>query len=148
MPITARISATIGIRNFNDSDLETIAALYNDARKPIDCFVTDPVTATGMKMLLIDEEIQLATMDGRVIGFVSVWKPEKFIHHLYVSPEHQKRGVAKALIAACVARYGLPLSLKSLVENTNACQFYERNLWIVTETGKGSDGVFNYYWLR
>ncbi|HIE89654.1 MAG: GNAT family N-acetyltransferase [bacterium] len=30
-------------------------------------------------------------------GFISIWSPEKFVHHLYVDPKYQGRGVATIL---------------------------------------------------
>ena len=84
----------------------------------------------------------------RVVAFVGVWRPERFIHHLYVLPECQGLGIAGMLVDACVDRFSMPLSLKSLQANTRACRYYERNNWVAEGTGEGSEGAYNHYWLR
>jgi ribosomal protein S18 acetylase RimI-like enzyme len=136
------------IRNFTVSDLADLMVIYNAARAPIACFKTNDVSLDEFQTLIESEEIQVATDNEKVMGFVSVWSPENFIHHLYVHPDHQNKRVGKALIGACIARYGLPLALKSVVANTRACAFYEHNHWIVKATGMGSDGPYHYYCLE
>lgn len=136
------------IRVYKSLDLTEVADIYNQSRRPVDCFVAEDVVAEEFTALATGEEIQVVEDDGRLVGFISVFKSERFIHHLYVLPDQQKKGFASALIAACVARYGLPLSLKSLVKNTGACRFYERNHWIALKTESSADGSYHHYWLR
>jgi ribosomal protein S18 acetylase RimI-like enzyme len=136
------------IRNSDAPDLPDLVAIYNAARAPIECFQAAQVTVEEFQTLTEGEEIQVATDNEEVIGFVSVWSPENFIHHLYVSPDRQHKGIGKALIRACVSRYGLPLKLKSVIANTGACAFYEHNHWLVKETGVGPDGPYHYYCLN
>ena len=123
--------------------------IYNQARAPVACFVAKDVTEGELRALIVGEEVQLVVnkTDG-LLGFVSVWKQERFIHHLYIRPEYQSVGLGQRLIAACVARYGLPLSLKSLIANKKACNFYERHDWIGLVDGTGLDGPYRHYWLR
>jgi ribosomal protein S18 acetylase RimI-like enzyme len=122
--------------------------VYNEARASVDCFSQPNATKRDFSSLVRNEKILLAVCDTQVVGFVSIWAPEKFIHHLYIRPENQNKGVASSLIKACIERYGLPLSLKSLAANTNACRFYENSKWNIEDTGLGSEGTFNHYWLR
>ncbi len=136
------------IREFSEPDLDEIANVYNQARASVDCFTQGNVTTTNFSSLVRNEKILLAICETEVVGFVSIWVPEKFIHHLYIKPENQKKGLANALINACIERYGLPLSLKSLAANVNACHFYENNKWNIEDTGWGSEGTVHHYWLR
>ena len=39
----------------------------------------------------------VADTDGQVVGFVSIWQPEDFIHNLFVSPEWQNHGIGTAV---------------------------------------------------
>jgi GNAT superfamily N-acetyltransferase len=136
------------IKDFDASDLADIVAIYNAAREPIACFKADHVSVEEFKPLIEGEDIHVATDNEKVIGFVSVWAPGNFIHHLYISPEQQNKGVGKALIQICISRYVLPLALKSVIANTRACAFYEHNHWVVKETGIGPDGPYHYYCLN
>ena len=141
-------SSTFQIRDYAASDLEQVAEVYNLSRAPLDCFSTDEVTAAQFAPLIRGEDLQVAMSGEFILGFVAVWRPETFIHHLYILPAHQREGIARALIQSCVQRYGYPLSLKSLRANAQACAFYEKNDWMALETGTGPDGPYNYYWLR
>ncbi len=136
------------LREYDESDLDEVTEVYNLARESAGCFTAGFISAQQFKSISKHEQILVASSNGLLIGFISVWPPEKFIHHLYVRPDHQSNGVAIRLIEACKTRYGLPLSLKSLVRNKNACRFYERNNWVVDGTGSGSEGAYNHYWLR
>lgn len=46
-------------------------------------------------------EWQMVALEGdRLAGFISVWEPGDFIHHLYVLPQFGRRGVGQALLRA------------------------------------------------
>jgi len=137
------------IRKYTVDDLPVLADIYNQSRAAEQCFKSDDVSARQFSVLIESEEIHVAEDKNQtILGFVSVWTAENFIHHLYVLPEYQHRGVGPDLIETCVNRYGLPLSLKSLVANQRACSFYERNHWIALEKANGVDGPYYHYWLR
>ena len=136
------------IRDFRDSDLDSVIEVYNRARTAAACFSSNNASRQDFSRLTANEEVMVATAGEALVGFISTWVPEKFVHHLYVEPTYHRRGVANALIKICVARHGLPLSLKSLVANTNACKYYESNLWVVEASGQGIEGAYNHYWLR
>jgi len=86
------------------------------------------------------EEVHLAVLEETIAGFVSVWVPDRFIHHLYVSAQYQSQGVGSALLQACEAMYGRPLSLKCDVRNHRAQRFYRSKGWFPRETGMGEEG--------
>ncbi|MCL1030278.1 GNAT family N-acetyltransferase [Serratia sp. arafor3] len=46
------------------------------------------------------EEIWVAEQDGRLLGFVSIYRAEDFIHHLYVDTQQPPQGVGSALLHA------------------------------------------------
>lgn len=84
----------------------------------------------------------VAVHDGQIYGFISVWEVEWFIHHLFVDPAAQGRGVGSALLAsiAGVAK-GSPVHLKCLTKNVQALAFYASAGFEVTdERGKDSHG--------
>lgn len=136
------------IRRSEGSDLKFLVEIYNESRNSVECFSDADISVEGFKFLIKGEDIYVATVDDCVVGFVSVWAANKFIHHLYVAPSHQNMGVAKLLINVCISCYGFPLSLKSVITNTKACEFYQKNNWVAESTHNGPEGFYHYYWLR
>jgi ribosomal protein S18 acetylase RimI-like enzyme len=92
-----------------------------------------------------DEEIYVAVRDGRVLGLAGFYRPQNFIHSLYV--DARGRGVGKALLdhLLLVAEPG-PVSLKVQAPNLRAQAFYEREGFVCLEHGQdlGSDVA----WIR
>lgn len=79
------------------------------------------------------EEVWVAVESNEVVGFISIWKPDCFIHHLFVSPEDLKKGIGLKLLNFVKQRYS-NLSLKCLTQNTNAVAFYLSQGFKVEET--------------
>ncbi|MET0634555.1 MAG: GNAT family N-acetyltransferase [Chitinophagaceae bacterium] len=81
------------------------------------------------------EQLMVARVDGRVAGFISLWKEDDFIHHLYVDRRYQGQGVGAELLKAGYRKLGPVARLKCLVNNIRAIRFYERQGFI--EMGRG-----------
>jgi GNAT superfamily N-acetyltransferase len=91
-----------------------------------------------------DEEIYVAVEDGRILGVAGFYRPQNFLHSLYV--EARGRGVGKALLEHVAACADGPLSLKVQAPNLRAQAFYRREGFLCAEHGRdpGSDIA----WLR
>jgi GNAT superfamily N-acetyltransferase len=91
-----------------------------------------------------DEEIYVAVEDGRILGVAGFYRPQNFLHSLYV--DARDRGVGKALLDHVAACADGPLSLKVQAPNLRAQAFYRREGFLCTEHGRdpGSDIA----WLR
>lgn len=89
-----------------------------------------------------DEEIYVAVQDGRILGLAALYRPQVFLHSLYV--EERGRGIGKALLDHVLAETGGSLVLKCQAANLGAQAFYDREGFIVIEAGE-DDGV---KWLR
>ncbi|HEX3887540.1 MAG TPA: GNAT family N-acetyltransferase [Phenylobacterium sp.] len=91
-----------------------------------------------------DEEIYVAIVDGRMIGLAAFFRPQNFLHSLYV--EARGEGVGKALLAHVRTLADGPLSLKVQAPNLRAQAFYRREGFHCIEHGRdpGSDVD----WLR
>ncbi|MBT0963959.1 GNAT family N-acetyltransferase [Denitromonas iodatirespirans] len=120
--------------------------LYNASRASAGCFDEAAVTLAEFLGGIEGEDVHVATLAGAVVGFVSVWVPERFIHHLYVSPAHQGCGVGSALLRACEARYGRPMSLKCVTRNLRARRFYQQRGWRCEGGGVGEDGPWEHWY--
>jgi len=91
-----------------------------------------------------EEEIYVAVEEGRILGLAGFYRPQNFLHSLYV--DARGRGVGKALLDHVSAQADGPLSLKVQAPNLRAQAFYRREGFRCTEHGRdpGSDVA----WLR
>jgi len=91
-----------------------------------------------------DEETYVAAQDGRIVGLAGFYRPQNFLHSLYVDGRGQ--GVGKALLDHVSAIADAPVSLKVQLPNRRAQAFYAREGFLVLEQGQdpGSDIA----WLR
>ena len=80
--------------------------------------------------------------EGRLVGLLSVWVPESFIHHVYVDPEFERQGVGTALLSSLETWLPLPWHLKCVIANTSARAFYATHGWIEVGSGNGDQGPF------
>ena len=126
-------------------DGPVLCRLFNAARAGAEGLPDGTVDVAGFRALIAGEDVLVARIDGAVAGFVSVWPREGFIHHLYVAPAWQGRGIGAALLARCERDHGLPLALKCVQANARARRFYERNGFVADGTGVGSEGVYVRY---
>lgn len=69
------------------------------------------------------ERILVAALEGKVLGFASIWEPESFLHNLFVHPSTMRKGIGQALLESCAKYFNRPPTLKCLVANSNALQF-------------------------
>jgi GNAT superfamily N-acetyltransferase len=91
-----------------------------------------------------EEEVYVATDGGRIVGIAALFRPQNFLHSLYV--EARGAGVGKALLDHVASLADGPLSLKVQAPNVRAQAFYRREGFLCTEQGRdpGSDIA----WLR
>lgn len=126
----------------------SLCQLFNQSRASAAGLHTqEVVTHDQFLSQVAGESLLVARVQGEIAGFVAIWVAENFIHHLFVAPAHQGRGIGAALLAHCETLYGLPLSLKCLETNRRACRFYERNGWVVKGSGNSADGPYRLYRL-
>ena len=91
-----------------------------------------------------EEEIYVAVEKARVLGLAAFFRPQNFLHSLYV--DDRGAGIGKALLDHVAAQADGPLSLKVQAPNLRAQAFYRREGFLCTEHGRdpGSDVA----WLR
>lgn len=88
------------------------------------------------------EKIWVAELNAEVVGFISAWEPENFIHHLFVTPEFSGQQIGSALLATCLENLERPAQLKCVSANTDALAFYRARGWQTISRGVSSDGEF------
>lgn len=80
--------------------------------------------------------------DDEPIGFISVWEPEAFIHHLFVRRASRRHGVGALLLESLRGVLPKPWRLKCLTANEAARAFYLHRGWSEVSKGDGEDGPF------
>lgn len=124
------------LRRAGPDDIEAIARISRTARAEAMPWL--PVLHTAGedraffgRVLDDGHEIWVAEVDGRVAGFAAMH--EGFLDHLYISPEHQRRGIGDALFAR--AKESMPGGFRWYVfqENRGARRFYEARGGAVVE---------------
>ena len=131
------------ISEFSESDRAELRQLYIDVRRETfnwlgrQSFQGDTFDADTK-----GEEVLVVRVEGEIAGFISVWLPDNFIHHLYIRTEYQRMGLGQSLINAVRTRIKSPLTLKCLVDNVIAVKFYQKNGWRTKSTGISDHGVF------
>ena len=96
-----------------------------------------------------DEDVWLALMGDAIVGVLSLFRAENFIHCLYVDPDAQRLGIGRTLVAHLRRETGHPLTLKLDTPNKAAIAFYETTGW-VRMSGTDDSGVdeFGVSWAR
>jgi len=100
--------------------------------------------------ILKENEIWVVELDGHPVAFMAMNRD--FIDHLYVHPDHQKRGIGKALLDH--ARQISPdhLWLYTLQVNRNARAFYEKNGFVAEKFGTSpapeNEPDIEYHWRK
>jgi ribosomal protein S18 acetylase RimI-like enzyme len=91
-----------------------------------------------------EEEIYVAVEADRIIGIAAYYRPQHFLHSLYV--DSRDRGVGKALLDHVLRQSDGVLSLKVQAPNLRAQAFYRREGFLCTEHGR--DAGSDIGWLR
>ncbi len=99
----------MNIRKFTESDRCTLQEVYLESRKRYFTWLdTSTFLLNDFDRDTEDEIIWVATDTNRPIGFISVWRPDNFIHNLFIAPDFIGRGFGTELLKKCLSRIGKP----------------------------------------
>lgn len=76
-----------------------------------------------------DEQIFVAIEQQQIVGFISIYLPENFIHCLFIHHEFQGLGIGHLLMQQAKKVTQRPIRLKCLSRNHEALAFYEKEGW-------------------
>jgi len=134
-------SNTFDLRKGETADAPAIAAIHIDARKISlphlpDLHTPDEVLAFFRDRVLQQCEVWVGALgNGTVVGFCA-WR-EGWIDHLYIAPEHQRRGLGSRLLGH--AMRGLPsCRLWTFQCNAPARRFYEKHGFLPVQETDGA----------
>lgn len=122
------------IRAATEHDTKALEELFLITRQAT--FTTRPPQAFKLSdygTSVEGEEVWIAENDAAVVGFISLWLQDNFIHNLFVHPEWQKQGVGSALLKKAEERLPRTIELKIAMDGLNACQFYEKKGFVCIE---------------
>ena len=133
------------IRPMEEKDRTTLRLLYLHTRQESwPWFRQQPLSVDDFDAATRDECIWVADDKGELAGFAALWRPDNFLHHLFVAPSWQGRGVGHALLTHVQAQFTTTGALKCLAENQHALAFYMRHGWEKIQRDTGPEGE---YWL-
>lgn len=139
----------IMIRDFRLADREFCAGILTTAGRSAFHWAQWPVfDGHGFDTVTRNEHILVAEIGGCVAGFAAVYKPENFLHHLYIDPDRAGRGIGVALLGEVMKRFGPALSLKCQTRNLTARAFYRKCGWLEEERCGGADGIGSWLFIR
>ncbi|MEZ8773256.1 GNAT family N-acetyltransferase [Vibrio sp. 10N.247.310.17] len=135
------------LRRFQSHHLNVVEKLYLESRLATFTWLdTVEFDLSDFDRDTEGESIWVAIESNKVVGFVSIWAPECFIHHLFVSPRKLRGGVGLKLLDLAKQQYP-SLSLKCLSQNINATEFYLSQGFTITETvGNGAESYHLMQW--
>ena len=134
------------IKNFHSDYLESVRKLYLESRIATFTWLdSSNFELTDFDRDTEGEQIWLAMVSDQVVGFISIWQAEHFIHHLFVSPSCLRSGIGASLLAISKQHYPA-LTLKCLVANQNAVDFYCSQGFKITATVE--DGAESHHLMK
>jgi GNAT superfamily N-acetyltransferase len=139
---------TIRIRPFEEEDRPALQQLYLQVRQQTFTWLD----TTAFSLQDFDEEtagetVLVALAGEVVVGFIAVWLPDHFIHHLYIFQAFQQKGIGARLLAAVTSKLAPPITLKCWQQNKTAIRFYKQHGFVEKEqvaTDEGGYIVFRY----
>jgi ribosomal protein S18 acetylase RimI-like enzyme len=119
------------VRAFRAADREHVEQLWTQVF-PDDPSSNAPTALIDTKLTVQPDLFLVAVVDGAVVGAVMAGFDgvRGWIHHLAVSPDHRRRGIATALVRAAesgLGRLGCPkVNLQVRATNSEVVAFYRQ----------------------
>ncbi|MFH6967865.1 GNAT family N-acetyltransferase [Flavobacterium sp. FlaQc-28] len=124
-------------------DYEALRILFFEERKLTFTWLnTSDFQLDDFEKYTQGELILTALQEDIPIGFISIWAPTNFVHHLYIHHKYQNKGIATKLLNAAVSKTNFPLTLKCLENNLKAVDFYKRKGFIEKRKGQSENGTY------
>ncbi|SMC44032.1 GNAT family N-acetyltransferase [Rhizobium sp. RU36D] len=128
MTASSDANPRIVLRAATSSDISAISRIFTAARSTLDFLpplhTPEEDRAFIAGVMLGSKTILLASLAGEPAGFVVTG--DNWIEHLYVAPDHARRGIGAELLKAAMAET-TELRLWSFQKNQPARNFYERH---------------------
>lgn len=115
------------IRKATKADAARIAEIHRRSRETAMPWLPDLHTPAEdlwyyENLVIPDQDVAIHEVDGVITGFIAT--AEGWLHHLYVDPDHWKRGIGALLLLSAQA-HNKSLQLWVFQQNIPAIAFYE-----------------------
>jgi ribosomal protein S18 acetylase RimI-like enzyme len=122
--------------DLKQQELPHLFKLYNKKTKQTTTWLDkDEVTLEDFSDQVEVETIYIAYEEEKMVGFLTFYVPDNFIHLFFVDATSQGSGIGSKLLAEIVSDFeGEEISLKCLIHNNAAISFYERKGFTIVET--------------
>lgn len=133
----------IHIREMKETDRPALRRLYLDSRRST-FYWDDPelMHIEDFDRDTEDERVFVAENNQEVIGFISLYTPDDFIHCLFIDDHFKGQSAGHLLLEKAKEQLHLPMRLKCLSRNKPALAFYEKEGWEKVHEVKAPDA----YW--
>lgn len=116
----------VDIRKYESSDQSRCAEIYSDAWNGAMPHACRSISMDEFESETEEDDIFVALLNGQIVGYIALYEPEFFVHHLFIDPKVQGGGIGTALLDHAARLAGVtPLSLKCQLDNRKALAFYE-----------------------
>ena len=134
----------MSVREFTEDDLNALRTVYLETRRQAFSWLDgDSLKLDDFDKDTHGERIWVYELSKEIIGFVSIWEPEDFIHHLFILPEFLRQGYGSQLLATAMGSMSHPAKLKCVSQNIAALNFYHSKGWRTISKGISSDGEYH-----
>ncbi|MEE9380134.1 MAG: GNAT family N-acetyltransferase [Hyphomonadaceae bacterium] len=141
-----RNAAGWSIRRYEREDLREVGEIFRRGIAGFHWYNRTLLTTKHLRASLEEGTAWVATEPrAGVVGFITLYERESYIHYLFIAEDWKFCGIATGLLAIARARAGTPLELKVDAANTHGRAFYTHLGW--QETGERGDNGSN-EWLR
>ncbi|MHC0441507.1 GNAT family N-acetyltransferase [Flavobacterium sp. 3-210] len=137
------------ITTIREKDYEPLKKLFLEERKSTFLWLDQSeFQLDDFEKLTQGEFILTALIDDFPVGFISIWLPNNFIHHLYISKKYQGQNIGTELLKAATKKATFPITLKCLEKNTKAIDFYKRKGFVEKGKGNSEHGTYILFSLK
>ncbi|OBX26072.1 hypothetical protein A9996_07070 [Gelidibacter algens] len=138
----------IEITHFEENDREQLKLMYLEVRQTNFTWLSkESFNLSSFDKDTDGEFILVAKVKNEIVGFVSVWLNDNFLHNLYISNDFQRKGIGRILLNSAIELVNSDLTLKCLKKNVLGVRFYLKQEWEPVSEGVSNEGeyiVFKY----
>ena len=133
----------ITIRPAEPSDTDALQRLYEEFVHEADWLPEEAKKDPDFAATSAGERVTVAeSAEGEIVGLMSVWERESFVHTLCVSDAWKGQGIGTRLLDSLEGWLPQPWRLKCVAANRQAVGFYRGRGWRHIETAIGKQGVY------
>jgi len=148
--------SAIAIRTAREDEYDAITRVWMDSHVSTGLATGSDATFATLRARIPDEiakgwQLYVAELDGAIAAMLAFRRIDNYLDQLFVAPEHQGKGIGKALLAFTRTHLRDEILLRTAVANTKAIAWYEREGFMreneVMQEGWSGPRVY-YRWRR